>query len=108
MIKIASDEVIRNDNDPDSGFKPLGYDPYTSIIYGNSNFITNAVSYLTDDSGLINLRNKTLSLNLLDKAKIRESKIMLTLVNVVFPPVIIFILFLIFSWRRNLKYKKRP
>ena len=107
MIVIASDEVIRNGNDPENGFKPLGYDPYTGVIYGNSNFITNAVSYLTDDSGLINLRNKTLSLSLLDKTKIREGKIMLTLVNVVFPPVIIFILFLIFSWRRNLKYKKR-
>jgi ABC-2 type transport system permease protein len=104
MIVIASDEVIRNDNDPDmpAGFKPLGYDPYSGIIYGNSNFITNAISYLTDDSGLINLRNKTLSLSLLDKTKIRENKIIFTLSNVILPPVIIFILFLFFYWRRHI------
>ncbi len=107
MIVIASEEIIRNDNGSNgSDFKPMGYDPYSGVVYGNSSFITNAISYLTDDSGLINLRNKTLNLSLLDKTKIRENKQMLLLCNVVFPPVIIFQIFLLFSWRRNVKYKK--
>ncbi len=107
IIIIASDEVIRNDNDPNQGFSPLGYDPYSETIHGNSSFITNAISYLTDDSGLINLRNKTIDLSLLDKTKIRENNVMLVFWNVVFPPMIILLLFLLFSWIRIRKYKIR-
>jgi ABC-2 type transport system permease protein len=109
MILIASEEVIRNDNDPglSAGFKPLGYDPYSGVIYGNSDFITNAVGYLTDDSGLISLRNKTLSMSLLDKAKVRENRTALILWNVIFPPIIILAFFFLFSWRRNSKYTKK-
>lgn len=104
MIVIASEEIIRNENDPESetGYTPMGYDRYSGATYGNAGFIMNAVSYLTDDSGLINLKNKTLRMDLLDKSKIRENKINLILWNVVFPPVIVLLFFLIFSWKRKI------
>jgi ABC-2 type transport system permease protein len=98
MIIIASEEVIRNE--AETGYAPMGYDRYSGTTYGNAGFIMNAVSYLTDDTELINLRNKTFRTDLLDKLKIRENKINLMFWNVVFPPGIILLFFFLFYRRR--------
>ncbi len=107
MIVIASEEIIRNENNPNAqqGYWPIGYDPYSQIQFGNRDFILNAVNFLTDDSGLMNIRNKLLTLRLLDRQKTVENKITLIGWNIIFPPVFIIISFLLFSWTRKRKYK---
>ncbi|MDG1572758.1 gliding motility-associated ABC transporter substrate-binding protein GldG [Robiginitalea sp. M366] len=47
----------------------LGYDPWTNNFYGNRDFLVNAMNYLLEDTGLINIRNKQVAIPMLDPAR---------------------------------------
>ena len=82
MIVISDGDAIRNDIDYRSQKKlPLGYDKYTNQTYGNKNFILNCVNYLCDDSGLIGVRARELTLRLLDKKKLKNERLKWQLMN---------------------------
>ena len=68
MIVISDSEVIKNDiirGEPQT----LGYDKWTGQSYGNKEFLLDCVNYLLDDTGLINIRNKFISLVYLNPEK---------------------------------------
>ncbi len=48
-------------------------------------FLLNAVDYLLDDSGLMDLRNKSLKINILDKQKAFKERTFWQFLNVVLP-----------------------
>ncbi len=107
MIVIASENVIKNEiTENDSGTRtwPLGYDRYSDVQFGNREFMSNAVSYLTDSSGIAMLRNKHLQLRLLDKTNLSESPIASVLINIVLPPFILITLFIVNYLLRKRKY----
>ena len=98
MIVLASEDIIRNEiTKTGSGTKiwPLGYDRYSEVQFDNREFMFNAVSYLTDHSGISNLRNKHLQLRLLDKTKLSENQATTVLINVLLPPFLLGVLFMI-------------
>ena len=68
---------------------PLGYDKVSNITFGNKEFLVNAVNYLCDDSGLMELRSRSMLMRLLDKVKIREQKLFWQLINVVLPVLLV-------------------
>lgn len=75
MIVVADGDILKNQvSSTDGSTFPLGYDRYTQQQYGNRNFFLNVVDYLTDDSGIIALRNKEVKMRLLDRARIRSEK----------------------------------
>ncbi len=68
---------------------PLGFDRVSSVTFGNKEFFVNAVNYLCDGNGLMQLRSRTMQLRLLDKVKLRETGKIWQLVNVAFPVIMI-------------------
>ena len=85
----------------------LGYDKVSNITFGNKEFLVNAVHYLCDDSGLIELRSRTMQMRLLDKVKIREQKFFWQLINVVLPVFLILAGGLIFWFLRRRHYARQ-
>ena len=53
----------------------LGYDKWTNNYYGNKDFLKNCIHYLMNDNSLLNIRNKDVSLRMLDM-KIVGQKVM--------------------------------
>jgi len=105
MIVIADGDIIRNDIDYRSQKKlPLGYDKYTNQTYGNKNFILNCVNYLCDDSGLIGVRARELSLRLLDKKKLKNERVKWQLINTALPLFLLVVFGIIYNIRRKRKY----
>ncbi len=105
MIVIADGDIIRNDIDYRSQKKlPLGYDKYTNQTYGNKNFILNCMNYLCDDSGLIGVRARELSLRLLDKKKLKNERLKWQLVNTALPLFLLLVFGIIYNIRRKRKY----
>jgi ABC-2 type transport system permease protein len=51
---------------------PLGYDLVSLQTFGNKDFFVNAIHYLADEEGIMQLRNATFRLRLLDEVKLRE------------------------------------
>lgn len=84
----------------------LGYDKWTNTLYGNKEFMLNAVNYLLDDSGLMSLRNKTVKLPLLDKEKVYSDYSRIQMLVVGLPLIILLIFAGLFIVIRRKKYQK--
>ena len=64
------------------------------------------MNYLCDDSGLISVRNRKLTLRLLNKKKVRVEKLKWQLMNTVLPIFLIIIYGIIHFLIRKRKYAK--
>lgn len=105
MIVVSDGDIIRNDIDYRSQKKlPLGYDKYTNQTYGNKNFILNCMNYLCDDSGLIGVRARELTLRLLDKKKLKNERLKWQLINTGVPLLLLLVFGVIYNIRRKRKY----
>lgn len=107
MIVVSDVDIIRNDvkNRADGMFiTPLGYDRYTKQTYGNKEFVMNAVHYLVDENGILDIRSRELQLRILDKAKVQEEKSKWRFVNTVLPVILILIFGFLMAYLRKKKY----
>lgn len=103
MIVVADGDVIKNDvfrGEP----QELGFDRWTGQTFGNKEFLLNAVNYLLDDNGLINIRSKEIAINFLDQEKIAEEKTKWQVINILLPLVILGVFGIIFNYFRRKKY----
>lgn len=105
MIIIADGDIV-NYNYVNK--KPLngGIDQWTQQIYGNKEFLLNAMNYLLDDSGLINIRNKEVKLAFLDKEKVEKEYTFIQLLTVGLPILFLFIFATLFAYLRKRKYAR--
>jgi len=90
MIVLADGDIFKNQiNNTDGSAYPLGFDRFTKEQYANKNFLLNAADYLSDDTGIISLRNKEIKLRLLDRAKIRQEKLFWQILNIALPLILL-------------------
>jgi len=103
MIVVADGDVIKNFYNPVNGkIAPLGLDRYTGEIFGNKEFLLNAMNYLCDDSGLISIRSRTIRLRLLDETKVKMQLLSIQLKNILIPIALVIVLGIaIFSIRKR-------
>lgn len=110
MIVIADGDIIKNQIQL-SGDRPkpypLGFDKYTGEQYGNRDFILNAVNYLCDDTGLIEVRSREFKLRLLDKTKVDNTKFKWQVVNTAGPVAFILLIGLVITFLRKKKYSSK-
>lgn len=106
QIVMASGSFISNDIQ-DGQPLPVGYDRYTQTQFGNRDFFINALLYLTDDQGWINLRNKQLKIRLINKNIATNARLPLQLVNVGMPLLLLAIFGVVFLWMRRRVYRHR-
>ena len=82
----------------------LGYDRYTRQTFGNLEFLMNVINYMTDESGIMELRSREFKLRLLNKEITNQKSQVLKwkLVNTLLPLLLILIAgFLIQFFRRR-------
>jgi len=109
QIFVADGDIIKNEISivqGDSIYLPLGFDRLTGLQYGNRDFIENAVLYLADDEGWMQLKNKTLKLRLLNRQVVYDQKLKWQLVNVLLPLVILAIFGFVFQLIRKRKFTR--
>ena len=110
MIVISDGDIIRNDIKRTAKgmlILPLGFDRNTQQTYGNKDFVINALHFLTDNTGLINIRSKEIKLRMLDRAKIHDERTKWILINTIIPILIVFIFGIIYNYIRILKYTSK-
>ena len=106
MIVIADGDLARNQLDKNMMPVELGYDQRTGNLYDNKDFMMNCINYLLDDTGLINIRSKDVSLPLLDKDKVYENYTMTQFITIGLPILILLVFGLAFTYIRKRKYSK--
>ena len=105
MIVIADGDVIKNEvirNKP----QELGFEFLTKRKFGNKEFLENAVNYLLNDDGLINIRTKEVKLAFLDPEKIEDQKSKWQLINIALPLAILAVFGIVFNLIRRKRYTK--
>jgi len=103
MIVISDGDVGKNQILKDEPHD-LASDKWTNQQFGNKDFLLNAVDYLLDDSGLINLRSKSLQIRMLDKQKAFKERTFWQFFNVVLPLVLLLGFGVGFAYWRKRKY----
>lgn len=103
QIVVADGDVIANRVDPSKGmFYMLGFDRYANAkIYGNREFITNAMNYLLDDQSLISIRSREITLRQLDPDRIVQERSGWQVFNTVGPILLSLLLGLFYFWFRR-------
>ena len=104
MLVIADGDMIQNRVDPQRGnYYMLGYDRYArQKIYGNREFLINAVDYMLDDKSLISIRSRDITLRKLNEKKVLDEFEKWRTLNMVLP-ILLVLLFggLMFLYRKN-------
>ena len=107
MIVFSDGDIFKNQiNASDDSPYPLGFDRYTQQQYANKSLLLNAADYLSDDSGIISLRNKEIKLRLLDRAKIRQEKTFWQLINIGLPIILLIVCGIFQHYYRIRKYTR--
>lgn len=105
MIIIADGDVIKNEvikGQP----QELGFEFLSKRKFGNKEFLENAVNYLLNDDGLINIRTKEVKLAFLDLEKVKDEKSKWQIVNIVLPLAVLGLFGIMFSYLRKKRYAK--
>nr|WP_321234202.1 gliding motility-associated ABC transporter substrate-binding protein GldG [uncultured Psychroserpens sp.] len=105
MIVVADGDVIKNDvirNKP----QELGFEFLTKRKFGNKEFLENAVNYLLNDDGLINIRTKEVKLAFLDSEKIKDQKTKWQIINIAIPIALLGLFGFSFNYLRRKRYSK--
>jgi len=96
MIVVADGDIIRNQIDIKTRKPlPLGFDQYTQNTYANKEFIENAIGYLVEGEGMIDIRSREL--------KVRQWQV----VNTLLPIAVIIALGFVMAFIRKKKYSKK-
>jgi len=109
LFVIADGDIAANEVQFEQGAfraQPLGYDRYTRQTFGNREFIMNVINYMTDKSGLMELRSREFKLRLLNR-EIIESKSRLLkwkLINTMLPLLLVVVAGLAIQVIRRKKY----
>lgn len=111
MLVATDGDMIRNEVRVEGGryaAAVLGYDQYTRQTFGNLEFILNAVNYMTDETGLMELRSREFRLRLLNKAILTDKGQVLKwkLINSLLPVLIIISFGILFNVYRKRKFSR--
>ncbi|TCI84651.1 gliding motility-associated ABC transporter substrate-binding protein GldG [Tenacibaculum sp. M341] len=104
MIVVADGDIARNQILKGKPYD-LGLDKWTQQRFGNKDFLLNSIEYLLDDTGLIDLRNRSVQLRMLDKQKAYKEKGFWQVVNIVVPLALLFLFGFGFNYIRKRKYQ---
>lgn len=88
--------------------QPLGYDKYTRQTFGNREFIMNVVNYMTDKTGLMELRSREFKLRLLNNELISQKSQLLKwkLLNTLLPLFLVLISGIVIQVVRRRRYAR--
>lgn len=105
MMVVGDGDMARNDWSMDGQVPfPLGFDRYTGQMYGNGDFLVNAVHLLTGHPQWAMLKPRVLPMRLLDKAGLEQKRQFYTVFNFAVPLGCVLAFGLWFTWRRKRKY----
>ncbi|GAB1416035.1 gliding motility-associated ABC transporter substrate-binding protein GldG [Paludibacter sp.] len=106
QLFVATSSIIRNETNglaSDSTTLPLGYDKIMDVIFGNEQFVLNAIHFLAGHEDLMSLRNKIYRTRMLNKQIDKQKRATLQIINVALP----ILLMLCFIFPINYISKKR-
>lgn len=91
QVVVGSGSIIMNEVERNQVL-PMGYDRYNQIQFSNRDFIANVLLWLTDSEGLIQLREKTVALRLLNDKRAHDERTRVQAISTISPIAILALL----------------
>ncbi|TCO07320.1 gliding motility-associated ABC transporter substrate-binding protein GldG [Natronoflexus pectinivorans] len=111
MIVVADGDIIKNEVRNRHGASPrpmpLGFDEMGNQTFGNKQFILNAINYLVDDEGWMELRTRNYELRLLDREKLSSQIKFWQTINVLVPLLFLLLIGVTLPVWRKLTFGKQ-
>lgn len=105
MLVMSYGKLINNLYNPENNeYMPMGYNTFDKILYGNKDFVINAVEYMFDESGILSARAKEVKLRLLDNVRIKEEKTYWQMLNVLLPISLLVLGTFVFNYIRRKRF----
>jgi len=106
MIVVSDADIITNAFSQKSGPLQMGVNLYDqSMVYANKEFLLNSLSYLTHNTGIMEARNKELTLRLLNPEKVKQEKTKWQAICFIIPIGLILLFAAIFQFIRQRKFE---
>lgn len=106
QIVIASGSIVINETQKGQ-ILPMGYDRYSGMQFSNRDLLVNSLLWLTDVEGLIGLRNKEITLRLLNDQRAHQKRTQVQLISTISPIAILALVGGVVIIIRKRKYQKR-
>jgi gliding-associated putative ABC transporter substrate-binding component GldG len=107
MIVVSDADIITNAVSQKEGPLQMGINMYNpSVVFANREFLLNSLEYLTSNSGIMEARNKQLTLRLLDAEKIKQEKTKWQAICFLVPIGMILLFAVIFQFIRQRKFEQ--
>lgn len=103
QVVVSDGDIVTNVVTQSEGPLPMGTQQYENYTFANKDFLLNCVDYMVSTSGILETRNKDITLRLLDKQRVTEEKTMWQLINIGLPVLLV----LLFGWIYQLMRKRR-
>lgn len=106
LVVIADGDIVRNDfNLRANQARPLGFDVATNYTFANRELVLNVMAYLTEEGGLIQVRNKQVRIRPLDKTLIKD-RLKWQMINLALPVFILITFGVVRAYWRKRKYAR--
>jgi gliding-associated putative ABC transporter substrate-binding component GldG len=102
QIVVSDGDIVTNVVTTSQGPLTMGMQQYENYQFANKEFLMNAVDFLVNPNGVLETRNKDITLRLLDRQKILTGKTMWQVINIVIPVSLV----LLFGWLYQYKRRK--
>jgi ABC-2 type transport system permease protein len=106
MIVVGDGDFFSNDKLRGDAPSEMAYDKFTEKGYANSIFALNALEWLTDETGLLEARNKDVQLRTLNPQKVKDYKTQYQLLNIVLPIALTIFIGGLWFFMRKKKYQQ--
>lgn len=101
QIVVADGDLVLNGYTQEEPF-PMGYSRVQERSFANRSFLQNAMQHLTGAAGIVALRNKEVTLRLLNPVKVNEQRLMWQLINIAVPLLLVILIGIIYmQWRKK-------
>lgn len=108
IVVFSDGDLIRNEiNSKTNQPFELGYDRFMRTQFANKDLLMNTIEYLIDETGLINLRAKQVTLRPLDRVKIKDERRRWQLINLLGPLLVLLVFGVTKFYLRKRKYTNR-
>jgi len=107
LVVISDGDIARNEINPRTGqAQPLGFDPLANYTFANEDLLMNLMAWLTDEQGLITVRDKEIRIRPLDRARASTDKVRLQVLNLTLPVVMVVVFGVVRAWFRRKKFAR--
>lgn len=107
VIVFADGDLVRNEvNRKTNQPLELGFDRFTRTRFANKDLVMNAMEYMLDETGLMNVRSKQITLRPLDRLRVKEERQRWQLLNLAAPLLLLLLFGAVTFYRRKSKYER--